>query len=148
MEDNDCLLICKKIAAILVRRINTGVEAFNRVDYTNVAEELDYDGITNMSISKYLGHLSVYCINIELPPISAIVKNRNDNLPGKRYFEIFTQNLRNTYKGLRQYVNQLEMIMNTNWDRLLIQLDEDSKNIEFDITSLQVNPEILNSFGL
>ena len=148
MKKDDSLDICIKIIEILVRRINSGEDTFNTTNYTNVAHELSKETINNRNISKYMGYISKYCRSIGMPPISAMVKNQRVNLPGNIYFEEFTFYPRGTFRGLKQYSTQLEIIFNTDWDRLLVQIEQDSSNDEFDITNIHLEPEHLGSFGL
>ena len=146
--------ICIRTLDILIDTIRPGDSFYNRITYERVAEnlnEMGYPSIRARHVSPSLGYISMTCVRNGLPPLSAIVINKNEDLPARIYFDIFTIHGRRDYCGLMQYVKQLKAIWSTeidDWNGIVNQINmiwNSNQEFHFHPDTNMINT--LNRFG-
>lgn len=89
-----------------IKKSNTEVTT---ITYSELSSKF---GIRQDHISKQLGNIAEFCIDIDVPPISAIVVNNKSRKPGSGLYEV----LRNKPKDYDDYIEEAQSCKN--WSKL------------------------------
>ncbi len=107
------------------------------IDIINGDQKIYYGDLENKvklnmrQLWTYLGQLSVFCFNNDMPLISVIVVNSKTDIPGEGFYkEIYYPHKRikaNNYdKKLEIYIEELNLVLNyCKWDKLVELLDNE-----------------------
>ena len=122
MEGYEITNIHEDVAKILVDRIKKHGENA-RIYYSDLCSLID-NVVGCRQIASYIGDISCWCYEIDAPMLSALVINKDENMPGKGFFTLYAE-LNDIARvededKLKIWIDEYRKVINyREWDNLL-----------------------------
>ncbi|RDY22428.1 hypothetical protein CHF27_013495 [Romboutsia maritimum] len=117
-----CLKLNEKhleIAKILVEKIKNE----QTISYSELSEKVGIILGKNSELYHYIGDLSYYSFDNEMPLISAIVVRKEENMSGEGFYGVYEDKRDikvNKNKHIEVFIEELNRVMKyDNWDKLI-----------------------------
>ena len=122
MEGYEITNIHEDVAKTLVDRIKKHGENA-RIYYSDLCSLID-NVVGCRQIASYIGDISCWCYEIDAPMLSALVINKDENMPGKGFFTLYAE-LNDIARvededKLKIWIDEYRKVINyREWDNLL-----------------------------
>ena len=90
------------------------------ITYSELCRRLSFE-VSDRYVDFFLGHISFTCKENGLPPVSAIVVNKRDYIPGPGFFKAYFPNKKITKENRDEIIMEVyrQIFANPYWDRVL-----------------------------